>query len=296
MLAPARSPDDRQGAVVAATRRYNRRLFLTHAGRASVGLMVAGLTTACATDGADEVADSAASTAGAAPVAPDPSAAAATAASPATSTAPKQSEPGSVAFDWRRIDLGFVSAYVLVSENQAVVVDTGTEGSETDIEDALTALGLGWYAVEHVIFTHRHPDHVGGATAVLEAAPDAEAYAGQEEALVIATPRPITPVGDGDDVFGLQIIATPGHTAGHISVLDPVAGVLVAGDALVGAADGGRVAGPDAAFTADMDMAIESVRKLADLEFDTVLFGHGNPVEEGADQQVAALSKRLSGG
>lgn len=189
--------------------------------------------------------------------------------------------------------MGFVSAYVLVRDNQAAVVDTGSRGSTTDIEDALTALGLGWYAVDHVIFTHKHPDHVGSAIPVLEAAPGAQPYAGEADILAIGTPRPITPVGDGDDVFGLQVIATPGHTPGHICVLDPVGGLLVAGDALVGAADGGGVAGPDAAFTADMDMANESVRKLAGFEFETLVFGHGNPVETGADQQVEALAARL---
>lgn len=290
------SPIVSKGAVVAATRRYNRRLFLARAGRMSAGLVVAGFATGCATDGAEEVTDGATATPGSAPEAADSPSSAATPPGAGASTATEQSEPAGVAFDWRRVDLGFVSAYVLVRENQAVVVDTGSKGSTTDIEEALTALGLGWYAVDHVIFTHHHADHVGSAIPVLEAAPDAQPYAGEDDILAIGTPREIMPVGDGDEVFGLQIVATPGHTAGHISVLDPVGGVLVAGDALVGAADGGQVTGPDAAFTADMDMALASVRKLADLEFDTVLFGHGNPVEEGAGQQVDVLAERLSAG
>jgi glyoxylase-like metal-dependent hydrolase (beta-lactamase superfamily II) len=95
-------------------------------------------------------------------------------------------------------------------------------------------------------------------------------------------------VVEGDLVFGLEIIATPGHTPGHISVLDAAGGVLVAGDAINGS-DGG-VAGPNPEFTADMDTALRSVAKLATLSFDTVLFGHGQPVEGGADQAVAALT------
>ncbi|MBW3604634.1 MAG: MBL fold metallo-hydrolase [Actinobacteria bacterium] len=277
-----------------AIRRYDRRLFLSCAGRAGLGVVIVGTTAACATDGAQEVSDAAPSTPQPATAAP----AADSSAAPLSSEAPASagaSEPAVVAFDWRRVDLGFVSAYLLVKENQAVVVDTGVDGSAADIEQALTALGLGWYAVDHVIFTHDHPDHIGSSTAVLEAAPDAQAYAGEADILSITSPRPIMPVGDGDEVFGLQIVETPGHTPGHISVLDRAGGVLVAGDALVGAADGGQVAGPDAAFTADMAMAVSSVRKLAALEFDTVLFGHGNPVEEGAGEQVDALAERLSG-
>ena len=42
------------------------------------------------------------------------------------------------------------------------------------------------------------------------------------------------PLEDGDEVFGLQIVATPGHTAGHVATFDPDSGVLVAGDAFPG--------------------------------------------------------------
>jgi glyoxylase-like metal-dependent hydrolase (beta-lactamase superfamily II) len=101
----------------------------------------------------------------------------------------------------------------------------------------------------------------------------------------------VTAVADDDRVFGLQIITTPGHTPGHIAVLDPAGGILVAGDALVGA--GGGVDGPDRRFTEDMPTAHESVRKLAGFAFGTALFGHGDPVEGGADAAVAALADRL---
>jgi glyoxylase-like metal-dependent hydrolase (beta-lactamase superfamily II) len=201
-------------------------------------------------------------------------------------------QPTRAAFDWRRIDLGFVSAYLLIDNTQVVVVDTGTKGSATAIEEALTDLGMGWYAVEHVIFTHHHPDHVGSAIPVLEAT-EAEAYAGEADVYAIGSPQPLTPLVDGDEVFGLQIIATPGHTPGHICVYDPVGGVLVAGDALVGQADGGGVAGPDAAYTEDMETAHESVRKLAGFSYDTVLFGHGEPVEAGGSRLVQELAGQL---
>lgn len=266
-------------------RRLARRLFLTHVSRASLGLVVMSAA-ACATDdAADEVADASAA---ASRSGTDGDAAAASPVGRPTS--PNPSETG---VDWRQVDLGFVSAYVLVRGASAAVVDTGTSGSEGAIEEALQALDLDWYAVDHVIFTHKHADHIGSATAVLQAAEAAAAYAGEPDVLSVRSPRDVTPVRDGDEVFGLQIVATPGHTAGHVSVLDPVGGLLVAGDALVGAADGGGVAGPDAAYTADMDTAIESVRKLATLRFDTVVFGHGAPVEQNADTQVAALAERL---
>jgi glyoxylase-like metal-dependent hydrolase (beta-lactamase superfamily II) len=76
-----------------------------------------------------------------------------------------------------------------------------------------------------------------------------------------------------------------------VCVLDPVSGLLVAGDALVGA-DGG-VGGPNPDFTPDLDAAYASVRKLAGLQFETVVFGHGEPVAGGAAAAVAALAESL---
>ena len=86
---------------------------------------------------------------------------------------------------------------------------------------------------------------------MLKRAPDAVGYAGAEDIPQSRGVEPLTAVGDGDTVFDLQIVTTPGHTAGSISVLDPVAGVLVAGDAMRHRS-GGRPGLPGAQFTADM--------------------------------------------
>ena len=102
-------------------------------------------------------------------------------------------------------------------------------------------------------------------------------YAGAEDIAGITVPRALTPVQDGDRVFDLQVVTTPGHTAGSISVLDPAGSVLVAGDALRVTA--GRRPTRTASCTADMDGAKASVAKLAGLAFDTLLVGHGDPIE-----------------
>ncbi len=85
----------------------------------------------------------------------------------------------------------------------------------------------------------------------------------------------------------MQVITVPGHTAGSIAVLDPTASVLVAGDALV--TMGGPLAVPPGQFTDDMELAKQSVVKLGTFTFETLLVGHGDPIEGGASAQVAAL-------
>ncbi len=268
----------------------SRRAFMMDLGKGTLAVAVFGLVAvACSSDDADPLATTAAAAAGPDPTQPPTTSPATT--SPVTTSPATTSPPGEAAVAWERVVLGSVSAYVLARNGEATVVDTGNPGSEDGISSGLAALSVGWDNVGHVIVTHLHPDHQGSLPAVLDLAPDAAAYAGAADIPQIASPRELTPVGDGDTVFGLEIIHTPRHTPGHISVLDPVGGLLVAGDALNGR-DGG-VIGANPSFTADTLMADQSIQKLALLSFDTVVFGHGDPVEGNASQQVAALAASL---
>lgn len=266
-----------------ASRRLDRRTFVIDLGRGAFALAVLGVA-GCAPGVSATPRPSTAS------AVPSPGGSDATSAprasDPPASGSPASPAPGTLA--WSRVNLGFVSAYVLVRGGEAAIVDTGVEGSADAIGDALTAAGLGWPAVAHLVLTHHHADHAGSAAAILERAGDAAAYAGAEDIASISVPRPLTAVGDGDRVFDLEIVTAPGHTAGSICVLDPVAGILVAGDAL--RTEGGRPALPSAGFTADMDEALASVAKLGALAFETLLVGHGEPLEGGASAAVAELA------
>ena len=110
---------------------------------------------------------------------------------------------------WKRAALGSVSAYVLARGREAAIVDTGLQGSEAQIGEAVTAAGLAWTDVRHVIVTQKHPDHAGSLPAVLQAATNATVWAGPADIAAIQSPRPIDAAADGADIFGLRIVATP---------------------------------------------------------------------------------------
>ena len=269
----------------------DRRTFLIDVGHGAVGIAVVGILAGCAAPTSSGVSASPiASGMGATPL--PAGAGSSSGASPSGEAAATEGPPGSPApgVTWTRVNLGFVSAYILARAGEAAIVDTGVSGSAGDIEAALASVGLDWASVSHVIVTHLHGDHAGSSADVLERAADAVGYAGAADLPSIASPRPLTAVGDGDRVFDLAIIETPGHTAGHVVVLDEVAGVLVAGDAL--RTSDGAVTGPTAQFTDDMAMAATSIRKLAGFAFETLLVGHGEPITEGASDLVAALASR----
>ncbi len=285
-----RDPGDPRSTVEPVTWNspvVRRRAFIRDLGKGTLAVAVLGFVTACGED------DSSVSTSAGAPATTAAGSVTSAVSVVDTSDAIETSAPEGVSTPTSlvRVDLGFVSAYVLARAGEAAVVDTGVSGSVGDIGRALEGAGLGWSSVGHVILTHLHPDHIGSLGEVLTSAGAASGYAGAADIPGIPSPRPLEAVGDGDRVFGLDIIATPGHTPGHISVLDPLAGILVAGDALNGVE--GSVGGPNPQFTSDMGEANRSVVKLAAFSFEVAVFGHGEPVEGGASGQVADLAADL---
>ena len=208
----------------------SRRKFLGNLGKGTMAAAVISpaLLAACSSDGtpSSTAVDSGTDTATAPTTAPttapaDPTAAPAddpTAAPQADPTAePEAAAPADDAqaapaegagsdLVWARTNLGFVSAYVLVRGNTAAIVDTGVAGSAAAIGQTLVDLGLNYSDVEHVILTHNHSDHAGSITEVLTEAVNATAYAG--EADLGSIPGNISPVVDGQDVFGFCLLYT----------------------------------------------------------------------------------------
>ncbi|MEE8600405.1 MBL fold metallo-hydrolase [Euzebya tangerina] len=262
--------------------RRSRRAVLRDLGRTSVGLLVVGAGLGGCESGSDPVvagspdrADQSGGPSEPVPEATDSSSAAATAAA---------------GTERAIVELGFVAAYIVSRAGEAALIDTGVEGSAGAIEEVLAGLGLEWASISDVVVTHSHGDHAGSLAAVAERAPDAAIWAGAADLDRMNAGREIVAVGDGDQVFGMDIIETPGHTPGHISVLDD--GVLYTGDALVGGGDG-RLAGPSERFTDDLPTAIQSVAKLGGFDVSTINVFHGFPVT-GAAADLTALAESLS--
>jgi glyoxylase-like metal-dependent hydrolase (beta-lactamase superfamily II) len=180
-----------------------------------------------------------------------------------------------------------VRAFVLVRGGEAVLVDALTPGNAGLIGAALGAAGLGWDALRHVILTHAHPDHAGSAAEVLALAPDATAWIGAEEVPLVPLPRPARGLADGDEVAGLRIVATPGHTPGHVCVLDAAGSTVMVGDAAHNVGGELGLIGPP--FTQDPARAAASLARLPALGFERALFAHGPALETGAAAALAAV-------
>jgi glyoxylase-like metal-dependent hydrolase (beta-lactamase superfamily II) len=149
------------------------------------------------------------------------------------------------------IGIGYVHAHLIVVDDGVVLVDTGLPGKADRIERALHDVRRTVGDVTTILLTHRHPDHTGSVAELRR----------RSGARVVA-----------------HTADTPGHTAGHVSyLLDRAGGVLFAGDAASGG-PGGRVGRSPGPVTDDREKAAASVARLAELDFDVAVFGHGPAV------------------
>src|SRR5690606_4926571 len=90
---------------------------------------------------------------------------------------------------------------------------------------------------------------------------------------------------------GLQVIFTPGHAPGHISFWHEEQRLLIVGDVIFHLFN--RMTLPLDMLTVDREKNIRSVKKILDLEPQSLLFGHGQPIISNAMQPLQAFARRI---
>jgi glyoxylase-like metal-dependent hydrolase (beta-lactamase superfamily II) len=186
-------------------------------------------------------------------------------------------------------------------------------------------------AIEAVFVTHHHVDHVGIAERVRSAG-GATVYVGEGDAAIVRGDRPSHPPGgfwgqswrpsmigylihsarsggagyrpvaeftalNSDQDFDLpgrpRVVHTPGHTAGHYSVVLEDRSVVLSGDAMANFdyASGARGLRLHR-FNEDREQALASLSRLASVDVETVLFGHGDSHTDGSRRAVGAIRDR----
>jgi hydroxyacylglutathione hydrolase len=165
----------------------------------------------------------------------------------------------------------------------------------------------------HVV-THAHPDHQGASHQVCEAL-GIPLWCGERDAAAIedgkimerqprhpinvligrAFPGPAHPVArrlnEGDEVARFEVLDTPGHSAGHIALWRAGDRTLICGDVFTNMDTITGIPGlhePKPFFTPDPRTNRDSMRRLAALEPELVLFGHGRPLRDPAKLRAFA--------
>jgi glyoxylase-like metal-dependent hydrolase (beta-lactamase superfamily II) len=191
------------------------------------------------------------------------------------------------------------NCYLVREDDGLTLIDTTIPGSAPALVAAARNLGA---PIVRIALTHAHYDHVGSLDALHQALPDAEVLISAREARFLAgdrsldpeeagtklrgswktcTTRPTRLLAPGDRVGSLEVVASPGHSPGHLAFLDLRDRALIAGDAFQtrgGIAVSGVVR-PLFPFVAmgtwDKGHALRSAIALRALEPSVLAVGHG---------------------
>ncbi|HEY8679906.1 MAG TPA: MBL fold metallo-hydrolase [Candidatus Dormibacteraeota bacterium] len=208
-----------------------------------------------------------------------------------------------------------MNCYLVREEDGLTLVDSTMSSPAADVARVAAELGL---QLRRVALTHAHGDHVGGVAGVRDGYPGVIVSIGERDARLLAGDTSLQPgepqvpakgwfvkvpwepdqqLKPGDRVGSLEVVASPGHTPGHIAFLDVRDRTMIAGDAFQtrgGIAVSGVVR-PLFPFPAlatwHKPSARSSAHALRKLQPSRLAVGHGDVLEEplpAMDRAIAA--------
>jgi glyoxylase-like metal-dependent hydrolase (beta-lactamase superfamily II) len=205
------------------------------------------------------------------------------------------------------------TAVYLLHGNEPSIVETGPTTSVPHVVAGLERLGVGPGDLAHIVLTHIHLDHGGGAGTLCERFPNATVWVhelgaphlAEPDRLVASATRvygelqmtslfgPVAPVpaqrirsvSDGDVIElgdrSLFAASTPGHAKHQVALVDSISGAVFTGDALgIHPPDIPvlRPATPPPDY--DLELAVRSIERIRSLAGELLLFSHFGPVTE----------------
>ena len=222
---------------------------------------------------------------------------------------------------------------LLWDSSGATLVDTGIPGQLDALKGEIENAGVDFESVRQIILTHQDIDHIGGLPEIVRVrGNEIEVLAHEEEKPYIEGDKPLIkmnrermaqmmeslpepqrqqlmrifsapPSGKVNRTLhdeeelplhgGIEVIHTPGHTPGHLSLFVKKARLLIAGDEL--RVEEGELVGPSERATQDMESANASLRKLTGYQIDYVLCYHGGFYGPNASERIAQLSAAAYG-
>lgn len=195
--------------------------------------------------------------------------------------------------------LRYFNSYLVKEDDGWTVIDTNLPSSHQGIVDSARELGG---EIKRIVITHAHMDHASSLDKLAQLVREADIFFSARTARFLAgdmsldenepqdklrggyvtqTTQPTRTVSEGDIIGSLRVIESPGHTPGHIALLDTRDATLIAGDAF-STAMGTAVSGVmrwlfplPAQATWHKPTALGSARKLVGLEPSLLATGHG---------------------
>lgn len=194
------------------------------------------------------------------------------------------------AFLWTSTGTNNCNTYLIRSAEKNILIDPGHAAYFDHVRQGLRALGLSVEDIDLVIGTHAHPDHIEAVKLfqrppALFALHAAEWQLAEEAAPYLKAALNFEPAGLAPDFFltegtlavgdvELRIFHTPGHAPGGLTLYWPEEKALLTGD-LIFKGGLGRTDLPGG----DGKQLKASIRRMAALDADWLLSGHGDVVK-----------------
>ncbi|SCC27158.1 MBL fold metallo-hydrolase [Bacillus wiedmannii] len=195
---------------------------------------------------------------------------------------------------------------LLWDDEMAVLIDTGFPGQFEDIQVEMERVGIPVDKLNVLILTHQDIDHIGSLPDLLEnGVSDIKVYAHELDKPYIEGELPLLKDGnvenppkgkvsntviDGQELpycGGIQILHTPGHTPGHISLYLKQSKTLIAGDSMYSV--NGQLGGIHAPTTLNVKEAQQSLKRYSNLDIESVVCYHGGLSKENIKIQIQNL-------
>lgn len=180
----------------------------------------------------------------------------------------------------------------IVGHGPALVIDTGSDDGGATVLAALERLGI--ERLERIVLTHAHQDHAGNAPHLRHATGASVELHRRGFGLTGRYQVDLTVdrfLAGGDQVeFGgyhLEVIETPGHAPGHVSLYEPSLKAFFAGDLMSG--NGTVAIVPPRGSMGDY---LDSLRRVQEREIETIYPGHGPAIPNGNERVAQYIAHR----
>ncbi|MEM0472920.1 MAG: MBL fold metallo-hydrolase [Sulfolobales archaeon] len=218
----------------------------------------------------------------------------------------------------------YIQSYIVIGPEQGVaIIDPGPRNSAERLLNGLRELGIDFRNVKHIILTHIHLDHGGGAATVAKRIGNATVYvhpvgyrhvidpsklwAASREVLgrvaeIYGEPEKgegimVRELHDGSEILldgvRLKVIHTPGHASHHLSIYSEDLDTLFAGDAAGIYVPPEDLIYPTTPPPFRYQQYLESLDKMIQIKPEAVAFPHmgvriGSSILEKARSQIIA--------